>query len=470
MKGMQKDNRQFLFSVLGIVVLIAAVIVVVFFLLPDTKISNKPGPGDSGCRIDWTGTLVDPCVPVFKIVNGTNNSIGFTNFSAETFDAAPSPEDCKILAVQAMNTYGGMPPDAVFTSIMDSSTWSIGREGDPGFRSAVGTRRLNYRQTRYGMPIHGKTGWLEIELSFGGNVTILRKHWFSIEEQGLERIIPASQAIERLKNGEGKNLPPRVLNLTIHDMKPGYYAPDNVTKSSYLEPVWIINATDEIQNKSLRLYVPAGTDSGRAVVSKSLIPAPVRNFSQVSGKVPQPDVTMVSNVLIGTNGPIGNQAALESIRNFTNNPDINLTYNGRFIEHNECGRVYFWNYYDFTSPDCEFKVETYTGTILFAVMNKSCSNVKIHNLSTLVGSDPEHARNLVTAIVRDRYPEFDEQHMSVSGGGIDKWYGISYGAGGNSSSLFMAFNKEEGQLTLYELWNSNEVTQCGRGPVRISDL
>jgi hypothetical protein len=453
--------------VTGVIILIILIAATVFFLRPTVDNSGKTGSENNSFRPDGSGEITDSCVPLYKIVEGTNNTISYRNFSAWQFEPAPSPDECKALAYTALEPYGGMPGDAFFTSAEETSWYSYG-SSEVIIKSGVGSRRVNYRQSPYGLPIFGNGGTLSIEFGFGGNVSEINKHWLSLEEAGSGRVIPASDAIGRLQRGKGWDIPDEPLNLTIHDIRMGYHTPVNTTHLQYLEPVWVVNATDTIQSRSLTFFVPALVQSDHQAPHENSVSGIFCNFSQRNGEVPESDVTNVSGVLIGTSGPVGRESALASIRNFTDNRDINLSYNGRFTEHNECGRVYFWNYYDFSSPGCEFKVETYTGTVLSATVNGSCSRTGIANISGIPGSRQEDIDGLVLNFTRSQYPDFGKRNMTF----IDRQlsdYGIMYIIEGNSATIFLTFDKHEGLLNKYEVFNSNEMTMCGKEPVWVGD-
>jgi hypothetical protein len=453
---------------IGILVLIIAAVIIVFFLLPIIHPAGPPVLVHHPCRLDDSGKLVDLCVPLLRIINGTNNTISYRNFyvwSDSPDNPVPSPEDCKIYAKRGLEPYGGMPEDAVPISVRDSSRWSDGQY------SGVGSRMITYRQSPYGMPVFGSAGSMSIEVGGRGNISEIEKRWMSLEEAGLTRVIPASEAIRRLERGEGKNILLDALNLTIHDMKLGYNTPVNATVPQYLEPVWVINTTDEIQSRPLTFFVSAEMDPEQHELYDRNGPSTIRNFSQVKGNVPQPDRTIASNVLIGTSGPVGKERALESVKKFTDNPNISLTYNGRFIEHNECGRVYYWVYYDFTSPGCEFKVETYTGSVLSATMNTSCTNAGIRDLTKIMNSTPEQADVLVVNFTRDRYFQFDERHMTVTYRQSYDSYDpeIRFYFEGDSSSIIIGFDRDNGLFRDYAVFNSNKVMMCGGKPVLVGD-
>ena len=404
---MIKDLRIISKPILVVLVIIVIIIAgaIGFLLLPGTT-----SHGTQDCRLDSSGKLLDNCVPLFKIVNWTNDRIQFENESVlQSLAPAPPAEECSHYTEIALEPYGGLPEDAVLTGIEDAM-----RGGPP---TVIETRRINYRQLPYGIPIVEKGGTMVVTMGANGVLPELTKRWFTLEETGLIPIIPQSEAVQRLRTGQCRNLPDLVLNLTIRDMTIGYYPPVNKTVPQYLEPVWIVNTTDEIRGKSLQLYVPAEADELSESVSPDVPVAQYGNFTLIRNDSVPSDITYpVKSLWLVASGPIGKEKASDTIRSFTEKPDINLTYKGRFTEKGGggCGGVsYFWDFYEFSTPYCRFKVDAYTGTMLSATLDSACSNAGIRNYS-LKYNIPSNAT--ITAAVnftRDRYYHFDERHLKL---------------------------------------------------------
>lgn len=402
---------------LNLVILIIIVILIVgaisFLLLP-----GMANHGNHYCRLDSSGKLLDNCVPFFRIVNGTNDTIQFEKDLIQSLVPAPPAEECNHYAEIALEPYGGLPEDAVLINIENGTQggWynPTTKESGP---TIVETRKIHYLQRPYGMPIVGKGGSMEVEIGAHGILPELTKRWFTLEETGLTWIIPQSEAVQRLRNGQCRNAPDLVLNLTINDMKAGYFSPVNKTALQYLEPVWIVNATDEIRGRSLQLYVPAEADELKANISPNIPVSHYRNFTLVRNDSIPSDISYPLKMLwLGASGTVGKENASDTIRSFTEKPEINLTYEGRFTEQGGggCGGVsYFWDYYEFSTPDCRFKVDSYTGTMVSATLNTSCSNAGVRNYS-FENKVPSNA-TISTAVnfTRERYYHFDQRHLTL---------------------------------------------------------
>ncbi|MDO9325009.1 MAG: hypothetical protein Q7T80_08655 [Methanoregula sp.] len=347
-----------------------------------------------------------------------------------------------------------MPPDAAVESIVDSQ-WSIG-PGTPEYRSGLGSRRLFYRQSPYGMPIYGNAGDMWIDLESGRNLSYVSKHWYSLEEDGLVRIITASEALRRFKENSEETSPDSLYNLTIQDMKLGYSAPNQNT-SAYLEPVWVINATNEILGKPQILIIPAGNVPDQKELYGKNHFGSIRNFTQLKGVVPKPDITKeMSNFLVGTTGPISEEDTKESIRAFLNNHPVNLTYKGRAMQYHRCGHEYLGDYSVASSENCTFKVDSYSGMVISAFVDSSCSDLRIEKLPTAKKVNPESVKMLVADFTRKHYPQFDSQNIAViSAGGDDAYY-----LKGSSIYFIICFNPATGNLQYYQVFNSKSDLSC----------
>jgi len=459
----QKNRRTFLYVLAGIIVLIA-IVALISFLLPSAIDGNCIS--DSSVTGGQQSSQKDPAdltMPLFRITNSANDSVSYENSSAYMqLKPAPSAEECPSLAGKALEPYGGIPQDANLESVQSTSNACIGTD------CFLVSQVVKYRQKPYDIPIHGDGGRLNLELTAGGIPSEIYKHWLTLNEVGVTHIIPASEAINRLRTGEGKNIPLDPLDLTIASAQPGYYSPENVTNGSYLEPIWIITARDEIQGRALTLYVSAENNPARHEFSDIQASGVAPNFSRAGGKIPQPDISTASHVLVGTSGPVEEDAARESIRKFTANSSIALDYHGQSSKKQEgCGgQNYNWVFYDFTSGSCEFYVDTYTGSVIYATTDRSCTSTGIPALPSLAMKSPEDATKNVSEFLHEKYPQYDKRHIIYSYREMPDSYhkDIEYAFTGDNTNIDLSFDPAEGSLTHYAVYNSNLVGKCAGSP------
>jgi hypothetical protein len=359
---------------------------------------------------------------LFKILNTPNDTVSQGDRDWIGKGPAPSLNDTQGYVEKALEPYGGIPKDAVLSSVNIGASEGT-YNGATGIETDVADERCaNYNQVLYGIPITGHGGYLNVCITGGGNPDLISKHWKSVEEVGMERVIPASEAILRLKNYDGMFNPPTrtsiydyipdmAFNLTITGMKMGYFASNDTANETYIEPVWIISAIDTIRSMPFTFYIPASYNPGQYDLNNDLF-GNQRNFSQVKGIMPGPDISFPQTILMGTSGPIGTNAAQDAVRQFIENPGLNLTYNGRFLSSsNACEGGYQGEYYSFNTSDCQFQVDVFTGSIILASINESCITPGFSGKYVTGNITKEEAISLAENFAREKYPLFDKKHM-----------------------------------------------------------
>jgi hypothetical protein len=462
-----KNPQKKVIVLTGIVVSVMILVAIIFLVvLPQSGSIFFQGiipGGEQGPREHQT----DLIMPLFRITENPNDTVSYENWSATMqFADAPSPDECPSAAARVLESYGGIPRDAQLESIKETSNGC--EVSDSGKKCYVTSRKMVYREKPYNVALHGKRGGMVVELGAGGLPGIITKQWVTLEEVGTEHIIPASDAITRLRLGEGKNIPPDPLDLTVLSVEPGYYVPENITNVSYLEPVWAVSARDEIQKKTLTVYVPAGKTPAQREISPMFGTENFKNFTEAGGTIPGPDVSSASHVFVGTSGPVGKDAARESIRKFTANPGIALDYHGESSDRHEgCGgQNYNWVFYDFTSGSCKFYVDTYTGSVIYATTDPGCTNTGIPDLPSLAVKSEEEAKRQVSEYLRQKYPQYDRRHIVFQFRYLPDSYhkDIEYFFTGDNTNIVLSFDPADGHLKDYAAYNSNRVGMCASTP------
>jgi hypothetical protein len=457
-----KATKKNVYLIVGILILIGIGAAGFFlFLLPGDK--QDPSAGSSSTQPNSVENQTDPVMPLFRVTQNPGDIVNFDNWSATSQQAdAPLPAECPSYAEKALEPYGGIPPDATLDSVRDDMHGCIHEKSE--VKCYAVSRSLVYRQKPYNVTIYGQKGSMSIALSAGGLPNSIKKNWLTLRETGITPIIPASEAMVRLRQGEGKNIPPGPLDLTILTVEPGYYVPENITNVSYLEPVWVITAKDEIKKNTLTLFIPAGKTIPDEEINPESGPGNFQNFTEAGRILPRPDIAGVSHVLIGTSGPVGEDAARESIRKFTANPGISLHYRGQSSKQRDgCGgQNYNWVYYDFTSGGCEFYVDTWTGTVIFAKTDPGCTNIGIQDLPSVAANSPDNAAEKVGAFIQGRYPQYDKRHVVLQYRYTPDSHhtDIEYYFTGTDVNIEARFDPADGHLIQYAAYNSNLVGKC----------
>ncbi len=465
-----------IFIILGLIIVAAAIVVLTS--TPD-KIS---GPvSDENCRVNESGMLIDPCVPLFKIINGTNDTftIGERDWP---FEPAPPINESQKYIEKALEPYGGLPKNAVLSSLeetawggtIDPSTWIETKHAEEWC--------ANYHQYLYGEPVTGHGGSLAVCIVSEGKPDLIRKKWVSVEEVGMERIIPPSEAVNRLEKRDGRFNPPTKtliynyipdgpFNLSIKTMEVRYFVSEDPANQTYLEPVWRISSFDTVRGMPFIFYIPAGYRPVKYTRSIRDIFGNQRNFSQIGGNLSSLNVSPSSYVAIGTSGPIGKDAAMKSVQEFIENTAANLTYHGRFRSVSDmCSGGYQGEYYKINTTDCEFRVDVFSGTMISARLHESCVRPGFSGKSEKRNITTAEARDLSDTFVQKKYPNFNEKHLVLSyGPDFNKdrdgdYFRISYSGDFGAisdSGVYMSVSSRDGLVTRYWITDDDLQYLCG---------
>ena len=160
-----------------------------------------------------------------------------------------SEEDAPKVAEQVMESYGGIPPDAVSNgaSIHYIRQYNISRNEvvseEPMFTS------ISYSQNEVnGLWVLGDSNFLNLELGDYGEPLLIYKRWRNYTCSGNVPIISFDSAIKKLDRREflDSEWHPEAGDITIDVISPGYYAKELPNNDTVLEPIWMFfggNAT-----------------------------------------------------------------------------------------------------------------------------------------------------------------------------------------------------------------------------------
>jgi len=192
------------------------------------------------------------------------------------------------------------------------------------------------------------------------------------------------------------------------------------------------------------------------------------------------DVSPSQYVLMGTSGPIGKDGAQKIVRQFIENPDLSLTYNGRYRSSSSmCEGGYQGEYYSFNTSDCDFKVDVYSGSIISASINESCIKPGFSGKYLTGNVTKEEASFLADHFARQKYLYFDEKHLttthppSLYGSQLDGAYSIYYSGDFGTlteSGLYISVRYHDGLIDRYSISDDDLEYLCvEEGPVRIDE-
>jgi PKD repeat protein len=175
----------------------------------------------------------------------------------KTKKSIPSVSEAPALAEKALILYGGIPSDAVITSVSQT----IGKSLDPVTLEFVPpdypeSTTVGYSREINEMPVVGAGQGITVDLGENGELLFILKKWRTLEKIGDALIIDANRAIEKLQQGDVVETFQNPVDITVTQIKLGYYEGYPDREESVLEPVWIFYGTTSTGNK-LKFFVDA---------------------------------------------------------------------------------------------------------------------------------------------------------------------------------------------------------------------
>jgi PKD repeat protein len=245
-------------NVLSIVILIACLINA-YMIIPVHGLPLGNNFTSSMGKISFSAVLPDSpqnCT-AYKITSGINDT---AHFSVEELvkirDNITSEVDASQVARQVLDSYGGLPDDAILvynaTEYLETINLSSGEieEQYPISTNVQYTRSLNEG------PVVGEGAFINIELGENGELLYLNKVWRSVTPDGKISIQPVTTAIEKLHHGEVLNPKSYPYDVNITRMRLGYYEKGRNQSQEYLDPAWLFRGTTE-NGDPIQFYVYA---------------------------------------------------------------------------------------------------------------------------------------------------------------------------------------------------------------------
>ncbi|OPY38764.1 MAG: PKD domain protein [Methanoregula sp. PtaU1.Bin051] len=180
-----------------------------------------------------------------------------------TKNSTPSITEAPIFAEAAMVQYGGLPPDAVFTSAFIHEAYSQKSNGEITARYPKSTQ-VAYSREINGMPLVGRSDGISLDLGENGELLYMEKIWRTLEDTGTNvSVISIQQAIEKLQNGETINQYQAANDVEINSVRLGYFERGGTNleelypREILLEPCWIFYGVQPQSQSKVKLYVYA---------------------------------------------------------------------------------------------------------------------------------------------------------------------------------------------------------------------
>lgn len=226
---------------------------------PVLEFSNRT----EGITLETQFPLSPETAPVYRVIGKVAFYIGGQRIM-ETRASIPTEEEAPALAEKALEQYGGLPGNAVITKVeqvtikkYNTGTGTV-EEEYPQYTLIV------YDQQVEGCPVVGPGAGISIALGKDGELLQVDKVWRSLEYDREIPIISAEEAYEKLKRHDLVEIPQCCIDdLTVSDIRLGYYAEDRDHDQEFFYPVWIFYGTiyHEIDPTLHPFIVDAGRDN-----------------------------------------------------------------------------------------------------------------------------------------------------------------------------------------------------------------
>nr|WP_320161616.1 PKD domain-containing protein [uncultured Methanoregula sp.] len=167
-------------------------------------------------------------------------------------NSIPSTSEAPLLAQNALAPYGGIPSDAVVTSVGQSSGKLRNISTDEVLATYLYSTGITYGQKINGMSTEGPGGVIQLEFGENGELLWLLKRWRTLEQIDQVPVISSTAAAEKLQRGEVLDHYPfeeSSVNITVNNISLGYYTPYDKRQEVTVEPVWVFSGTKENGNK-----------------------------------------------------------------------------------------------------------------------------------------------------------------------------------------------------------------------------
>lgn len=182
------------------------------------------------------------------------------NWSEDLMDEqhnVTSEADAPQVALNILQTEGGgLPQGAILSSVNTTYLYGYNTETEEFVNGSPLLTSVQYRREINGMPVGGRGGLIDISLGEDGKNLGLLKVWRTASDAGAQKIIPVDAAVEKLMNGDLSELPREGMNVTVNDIKLGYFEKGANEQQAFFEPVWIFYG-DLDSGESIALYIYA---------------------------------------------------------------------------------------------------------------------------------------------------------------------------------------------------------------------
>ncbi len=224
--------------------------------------------------------------PLIKSTTNNGDVIEFWSPDLMTKqDNVTSESDAPQTATSILQENGGIPEGAILSYVKTVYLNEYNTETQQVTNRSPLLTQVIYRREINGMPVEGPGGKIDLSLGENGKNLGLLKIWRTATITGTQNIISASSAVEKLQNGELLDLPQDPVNLTVNDIKFGYYEKGAEVQQEYFEPIWIFYGNSS-SGEPIDLYIYARHFANFTVSDTNISTFQTVKFTDISDTTP----------------------------------------------------------------------------------------------------------------------------------------------------------------------------------------
>jgi PKD repeat protein len=182
----------------------------------------------------------------YRIISDSNDMAYYSVTDLEKLRPnVTSVTNAPYVAANILNTYGGLPKDAVLTTAETEYLIEMNGTTDQEISRVPVCTNVQYGRKIDDVPVVGEGAYINMDLGENGELLYLNKAWRTVTPAGNISISPVYAAIEKLRHGEVLNPKSDPFNVTITKIRLGYYEKGRNESQEYLDPAWLFKGITE---------------------------------------------------------------------------------------------------------------------------------------------------------------------------------------------------------------------------------
>jgi hypothetical protein len=286
------------------IIIVGIIFYGVIFLKPAVG-STYVGPSYDGPygKLIFTTNISDlpQNMTLYRVIPQNNDMIDYWNRDPVYNGNVTSEVEAPQISLKILEKYGGIPEGARLSRVETEYIEKIQSSNIPFFPPTVieqipESTVLNYGRTLGDFIV--VNGYIRMELGRNGELLNLRKVWRTVTPAGTMRVIPATEALNKIQKGEVLTVRPKcICDLTVDKIQLAYLENDYNKTQEYLTPIWVFAGT--LSSGDKYSYWVDATDpayplpsEGKDLVSLSGSPNTLVNLppqSGLSGSIAAPE-------------------------------------------------------------------------------------------------------------------------------------------------------------------------------------